>query len=112
MVQLVVAAAAVVLLRAAMICCTVLLKWLLRAVTLGRLSLADGMVLTRTWSPTVSRQLGFAPAAAAASEELPSEVDAAVGSMGMMAKPMGRIGMQDGFSPLMASWMASTSMVE
>lgn len=71
------------------------------------------------------RQLGFAdPAAAAAAasedeaaaaeEELPSvgEATAAVGSTGMMEKPMGRIRMQDGSSPLMASWMASTSMVE
>lgn len=44
------------LLRAEIICCTELQRWLLMAVTLERLSFADGLVLARTWSPTVSRQ--------------------------------------------------------
>jgi hypothetical protein len=46
----------VVLLRAAVIWFTVLHRWLFIAVTLERLSFADGIVLARTWSPTVSRQ--------------------------------------------------------
>lgn len=97
------------------------------AVTLERLSLAEGIVLARTWSPTVSRQLELAAVAAACPVLLPSSgggtelpsvavvmvvVASLVGSTGTMTNPKGRSGMQDGSSPLMASWMASTSMVE
>lgn len=38
-------------------------------------------------------------------------VVALVDSTGTMTKPRGSRGMQDGSSPLMASWMASTSIV-
>lgn len=46
-------------LRAEVIWCTVLRKWLFMALTLERLSLADGIVLASIWSPTVSRHPGF-----------------------------------------------------
>lgn len=45
--------------RAEMICCTELQRWLFIAVTLERLSFADGLVLARTWNPTVSKQPEF-----------------------------------------------------
>lgn len=70
------------------------------AVTLDRLSFADGMVLARTCSPTVRRQPELATAALA----VPSS-SGGVGcpSTGTMENPMGRRGMQEGSSPLIAN---------
>ena len=69
------------------------------AVTLERLSFAFGIVLARTWRQTVRRH-----------------PDALVDSLlllviGTTTNPMGRTGMQDGSSPFITIWMASTSTV-
>lgn len=108
----------VVLLRAALIWCIVLHKWLLMAVTLERSSFADGIVLARTWSTTVSRQPEEEVGALMESSDdeiglplLETLAVSAVDPAGTMTKPMGKRGMQEGSSPLMASWMESTSMV-
>lgn len=109
--------AVVVVLRAALIWCIVLHKWLLMAVTLERSSFADGIVLARTWSTTVSRQPEEVGALMESSDDgigLPSPETLAVSGVdpaGTMTKPMGRRGMQEGSSPLMASWIESTSIV-
>ena len=107
----------VVLLRAALIWCTVLHKWLLMAVTLERLSFADGIGLARTWSTTVSRQ------PEEVDDAFPSSVDgigfpspemvvvSVVDPTGTMTNPIGRRGMQEGSSLFIASWMESTSTV-
>lgn len=97
--------------RAASIWCKVLQRWLLMAVTLERLSFAEGIVLARTCTPIVKRQppelllrdIG-------GSDEF---VVSVMGddSIGTILKPWGRSAMQEGSSPLMASWIASTSMV-
>lgn len=112
-------AVAVALLKAALIWCTVLHKWLLMAVTLERSSFADGIVLARTWSTTVSRQpeevLGALILESSSDDGLPSlemlAVSAVADPAGTMTNPMGRRGMQEGSSPLIASWIESTSMV-
>lgn len=106
---------AVAVLRAAQIWWTVLHKWLLTALTLERLSFADGIVLARTWSPTVSKQPALLcpfPSSEDATE-LPSLtlLVLLVDSTGTMTNPRGRRGMQDGSSPLIASWIDSTSTV-
>nr|GLL48693.1 hypothetical protein Itr_chr15CG02070 [Ipomoea trifida]GME00057.1 hypothetical protein Iba_chr15fCG1710 [Ipomoea batatas] len=75
------------------------------AVTLERLSLAVGIVLAKTWRATVRRQ----PDSGRHSGS--EDWAAAGGAMGVMTKPKGRRGTAEGSSPLMASWMASTSMV-
>lgn len=90
------------------------------AVTLERLSFADGIVLATTWSTTVSRQ----PAGEEVVDAFPSSDDgiglpspeavlvkSVVGSNGIMTNPIGRSGMQEGSSLLIASWMESTSTV-
>ena len=70
------------------------------AVTLDKFSFAVGIVLARTCRPTVRRQ---------PEEELCSSPEdgigfsSAVGVTGTMENPMGRRGMQEGSSPLMAS---------
>lgn len=74
--------------RAASIWWRVLHRWLLMAVTLERLSLAEGIVLAKTWRPTVRRQEfggggGGAPPAPADSVE----VEVVVVVVGMMKKP-------------------------
>ena len=88
------------------------------AVTLERLSFAEGIVLARTCNPTVRRQpeeaVAVADAACCGSDELPSmDVSALLldDTIGTIMKPWGRRAMQEGSSPLMASWMESTSMV-
>lgn len=50
------------MLRAVLMWFTTLHRWLLIAVTLARLSLADGIELARTCSPTVRRQPESGPA--------------------------------------------------
>lgn len=65
--------------------------WLLIAVTLDRLSFAFGTVLARTWRPTVRRQPGSCV------------LLLLFWFIGTITKPRGRIGMQDGSSPLIAS---------
>uniref|UniRef100_A0A7C9DHH5 Uncharacterized protein n=1 Tax=Opuntia streptacantha TaxID=393608 RepID=A0A7C9DHH5_OPUST len=82
--------------RVALIWWTTLQMWLLMVDTLDRFNLALGIVLVWTWSPTVRRHPGSDP-----------EVDdsESVGPRGVMEKPMGRRGMQDGSSPLITSWM-------
>lgn len=92
--------------RAVLIWWTMLPRWLVMAVALEMLSLALGMGLARTWSPTVRRQ----PLAASCSSKL-SESEAAEAA-GMMEKPMGRRGIEEGSSPFIASCMDSTSTVE
>lgn len=109
----------VVLQSAASIWCSVLQRWLLIAVTLERLSLEEGFVLARTCSPKVRRQpaeltLGCP---VTASDEVPSIATLGVSilsdddSIGTIINPWGRREMHEGSSPLMASWMESTSMV-
>ena len=104
------------LLRATVIWFTVLHKWLFIAVTLEKLSFADGIVLARAWRPTVSRQPELlCPFPFPSSEldciELPSLTVLLLDSTGTMTKPSGSRGMQDGSSPLIASWIDSTSTV-
>ena len=70
------------------------------ALTLERLGLAEGMVLARTWRPTVRRQ----PALAVVVGPMFSG-----GGDGRTTKPIGRRGMQEGSSPLIASWIPLTS---
>lgn len=96
--------------RAASIWCKVLQRWLLMAVTLERLSFAEGIVLARTCSPMVRRQPELRDGG---SEELALMGVSTLGddSIGTIVKPWGRRAMQEGSSPLMASWMESTSMV-
>jgi hypothetical protein len=88
------------------------------AVTLERSTFADGIVLARTWSTTVSRQPEEVGALMESSDDgigLPSPemlaVSPVVDPAGTTTNPMGRRGMQEGSSPLIASWMESTSMV-
>ena len=92
------------------------------AVTLERLSLAEGIVLARTWSPAVRRQpeckvaavAGGGTVLAAASDEFASMpmptpaastpvVDDEDDDNGTIMKPWGRRAMEEGSSPLMAS---------
>ena len=70
------------------------------AVTLDRLSFADGIVLARTCKPTVRRQPELATPSSGGGDGCPSTVDPTTGTM---ENPMGRRGMQDGSSPLMAN---------
>lgn len=99
----------VVLLRAAVIWCTALHKWLLMEVTLERLSFANGIVLTRSWTTTVRRQpeeVGEFPSSDDGIFKLPSPeilVASPVDPTGTMTNPMGKRGMQEGSSPLIAS---------
>lgn len=88
--------------RAMLIWCTVLQRWLLMAVTLDKLSFADGMVLARTCKPTVRRQpeLAFGVPSSGGGAGCPSTVEP---RMGTMENPMGRRGMQEGSSPLIAN---------
>lgn len=100
----------VVLPRAAVIWCTALHKWLLTEVTLERLSFADGIVLTTSWTTTVRRQpeeIGEFPSSDDGIFGLPSPevlvVNSPLDPTGTMTNPMGRRGMQQGSSPLIAS---------
>lgn len=88
--------------RAMLIWCTVLQRWLLMAVTLDKLSFADGMVLARTCKPTVRRQLelAFVVPSSGGGAGCPPTVDPMAGTM---ENPMGRRGMQEGSSPLIAN---------
>lgn len=94
--------------REASIWCKVLQRWLLMAVTLERLSLAEGIVLARTCSPMVRRQ---PPTDGGSDDELASILLLVVSTLllgdddtiGTIMKPCGRSAMQEGSSPLMAS---------
>ena len=76
------------------------------AVTLDKLSFADGMVLARTCRPTVSKQPELTTAALVAPSlggddaRRPSAVESTTGTM---ENPMGRRGMLEESSPLMAN---------
>lgn len=84
------------------------------AVTLDKLSFADGTALASTCMPTVRRQpmadtSPVAPSSVVGGCALVTPV--AGGPGGEMTKPVGRRGMKDGSSPLIATWTASTSIV-
>lgn len=99
------------LFNAALIWCTVFIKWLLMAVTLDRFSFEVGIVLARTCRPTVSRHPelcsllspGIGIGLLLSSVVVMMFPSLVGGATGTMENPIGRRGMQEGSSPLMAS---------
>jgi hypothetical protein len=91
-------------------------RWLLIAVTLERLSFAEGIVLARTCIPMIRRQPELAEAALVVDDGVPvtpcsDDVSVFDESIGTIMNPCGRSEMHEGSSPLIASWIESTSIV-
>lgn len=81
---------------AAVIWWTTLHMWLLMAETLERLSFAVGMLLAKTWRPTVRRQPEVGPLPSFEGDKLSRwllVLLSLVGPVGSKMKPMGRRGM-------------------
>jgi hypothetical protein len=86
------------------------------AVTLERLSFAEGIVLARTCIPMIRRQPELAEAALVVDDGVPvtpcsDDVSVFDESIGTIMNPCGRSEMHEGSSPLIASWIESTSIV-